>query len=228
MERKCWLDMVRLWAIHMTHDPYTKALSARSSTLQTIIASYKRSQQVRKKLQLRQLALTSSSSSGAGIEGQRLPVQYAPLTSTDDDDELASGVLSAVSGIVDETAVQVARLTAARRGDVAQQRQQQQGDGDGQGQLVTHLPPANGAEDVYTLLKMYSISAPLVSSSWWLLRQTAFALLSALQAAVYASLPLVCSLYTGRCLDKAADCFPHKWGHAACTVVMSCLMPLLS
>jgi hypothetical protein len=164
-ERKCWLEMVRLWAIHMTHDPYTRALAARSSTLQTIIASHRRSQHVRKRLQLRQLALNNNGtaahgSSNGAVEGQRLPVQYQPLTSADDDDDVAAGVLPEVSGNVDETAVQLARLAAAHRAEAG--KQQQQGEGQGEGQLVTHLPPANGAEDVYTLLKMYSISAPLV------------------------------------------------------------------
>jgi hypothetical protein len=169
-ERKCWLDMVRLWAIHMTHGPYDKALSARSSTLQTIIASHRRSQQVRKRLQLKQITLnagaTGSSSSNGAVEGQRLPVQYQPLTSADDDDDVAAGVLPEVSGGTDETAVQLARLAAARRAEAsAAQKQQQQGGEQGEeGQLVVHLPPANGAEDVYTLLKMYSISAPLVSA----------------------------------------------------------------
>jgi hypothetical protein len=30
--------------------------------------------------------------------------------------------------------------------------------------VVDHLPPANGAEDVYTLLKTYTISSTLVGS----------------------------------------------------------------
>lgn len=86
-ERKCWLDMIRLWAIHMTHDPYMRSLSSnRNSVLQTIIASHRRSQQVRKRLQLRQLNYNTAEAAGAGtpnvaVEGQRLPAQYQPLVS---------------------------------------------------------------------------------------------------------------------------------------------------
>lgn len=65
-ERKCWLDMIRLWAIHMSHDPYIKSLSSRGGILQTIIASHRRSQQVRKRLQLRQLNLNAAAPGGEG------------------------------------------------------------------------------------------------------------------------------------------------------------------
>jgi hypothetical protein len=180
--RRCWLEMIRLWAIKMRHDAYDKTLA---TTLHTIIASHRRSQQVRKRLQLKQVILNRGSnisaaaaaaaagdaapaaadandgaSAGAGAkEGQRLPVQYAPMVSAEDDEDVAAGVLPEVAGGVDQTAAQLARLAAGGNGREAEQQQGNGGDG-----VVDHLPPANGGDDVYTLLKMYNISSTLVSA----------------------------------------------------------------
>lgn len=98
--------------------------------------------------------------------------------SGDDDEDIAAGVLPEVGGGVDATAAQIARLRQAKTADEApaaaaarapadggQDKEPEQQQIEDDEQLVTHLPPANGAEDVYTLLKMYTISAPLVSFS---------------------------------------------------------------
>lgn len=111
--------------------------------------------------------LATGTAGGGAVEGQRLPVQYQPLQGTEDDDDIAAGVLPEVAGGVDATAMQIARLAAgagrgaAREaaGEGQQEQQEQQLD------EAEYLPPANGAEDVYTLLKMYNISAPLVSGA---------------------------------------------------------------
>lgn len=50
--RHAWVDMIRVWAIHMSHDKYDRALQS-SQVLATIIASHRRSQQVRQRLKLR-------------------------------------------------------------------------------------------------------------------------------------------------------------------------------
>ena len=173
--RRCWLEMIRLWAIKMRHDAYDKTLA---TTLHTIIASHRRSQQVRKRLQLKQVVLNRGSSTAAAAaeaaaaadatngaaaavkEGQRLPVQYAPMVSAEDDEDVAAGVLPEVGGGMDQTAAQLARLAGGGEG---RGREEEQQGGGGGGGVVDHLPPANGGDDVYTLLKMYNISSTLVS-----------------------------------------------------------------
>jgi len=104
----------------------------------------------------------------------------------------AGGLLTALAGGTNATAAALAALRpAAATADAAaaaaganggqngnqqqgQQGQQQQQGGEGgddggnaEGQrkrqrTVEHLPPANGTEDVYTLLKLYSVSKELV------------------------------------------------------------------
>lgn len=117
--------------------------------------------QVRRKLHLKALAFTRADSSS----GLRLPGSYEALPSAEDDDDLAAVALAGVEGARDGTAEELARIRAA-----AQQPEggrdaagEQQGGGHAGGQIVDHLPPANGAEDVYTLLKMYTVSSELVS-----------------------------------------------------------------
>lgn len=122
--------------------------------------------QVRRKLHLKALPLARADQ----ITGLRLPGSYEALPSAEDDDDLAAVALAGVGGGRDGTADELARIRAtAASGDVA--REQQNGldreqAGDCGGQIVDHLPPANGAEDVYTLLKMYTVSSELVSSGY--------------------------------------------------------------
>jgi hypothetical protein len=110
--------------------------------------------QVRQRLQLRPLGTGNAGLAAAGGAAQvRLPQVYQPLA----DDEDAQAVLPEVGGGQDVLAQQLARAAGRQR-----QAQQQERGGDGEGNLVEHLPPANGGEDVFTLLKMYSISPSLV------------------------------------------------------------------
>lgn len=66
--RHCWTDMIRVWAIHDSHDRCKRALQ-HSSTLSTIIASHRRSMQVRQRLKLQQLAMTPAAASTRGAAG---------------------------------------------------------------------------------------------------------------------------------------------------------------
>lgn len=122
------------------------------------------SHQVRRKLHLKALAFTRADTSS----GLRLPGSYEALPSAEDDDDLAAVALAGVGGGRDGTADELARIRAAaqQQEGVRDTEQQQQQGGEGGGQIVDHLPPANGAEDVYTLLKMYTVSSELVGLTW--------------------------------------------------------------
>jgi hypothetical protein len=54
--RHCWCDMIRVWALHASHERYDRSLAQRNNnTLATIIASHRRSLQVRQRLKLQQV-----------------------------------------------------------------------------------------------------------------------------------------------------------------------------
>lgn len=63
-----WCDMIRVWAVHDKHDRYERALQ-HSKTLATIIASHRRSMQVRQRLKLVQVC-RSCAQSTTGVCGQ--------------------------------------------------------------------------------------------------------------------------------------------------------------
>lgn len=67
-ERHMWCDMIRVWAVHDKHDRYERALQ-HSKTLATIIASHRRSMQVRQRLKLVQVC-RSCAQSTTGVCGQ--------------------------------------------------------------------------------------------------------------------------------------------------------------
>jgi hypothetical protein len=105
-----------------------------------------------------------------GVEG-RLPYSYMRVASADDDDDdlaAAGGMLTAVGGATNATAAVLAAATAEAAAAAAADGNQQHRNADANGsqeqerRLVEHLPPANGTEDVYTLLKLYNISSSLV------------------------------------------------------------------
>jgi len=123
---------------------------------------------------------------------ERLPRQYRRVPSGDEggDDDVAAAAAAgawvaavAASGPSDTTAAAGAVHPATEAGVAAaqeprlppRQQQQQQGVEAGapgdwgyeqkEGHLVEHLPPANGTEDVYTLLKLYTVSSQLVSNT---------------------------------------------------------------
>lgn len=119
---------------------------------------------------LQTATLAGGISTNSGLEC-RAPCAYERMPSADDDDDdaaaaaAAGGMAMAVSGATKETAeaLATARAEAAARADAGGQQQRQRGeDGEQERRLVEHLPPANGTEDVYTLLKLYSISKYLV------------------------------------------------------------------
>lgn len=119
---------------------------------------------------LQTATLAGGISTNAGLEC-RAPCAYERMPSADDDDDdaaaaaAAGGMAMAVSGATNATAeaLAAARAEAAARADAGGQQQRQRGDdGEQERRLVEHLPPANGTEDVYTLLKLYSISKYLV------------------------------------------------------------------
>eukprot|EP00775_Hariotina_reticulata_P001454 gene1454-1796_t len=180
-ERKAWMDMIRVWCIHMRHDDYDRALSGRSATLATIVASHKRSQQVRKRLKLQQQQPQATHAWGTNLAAsfgpggavlERLPGTYKPLLSAEDDEDVVAGVLPEVAGGSDATAIELGRIRAAaaaaataadkRASPGAGGRKDEKKQNTEAAGLVDHLPPANGAEDVYTLLKTYTISSTLL------------------------------------------------------------------
>lgn len=68
--RHCWCDMIRVWALHDSHDRYERALQ-HSNTLATIIASHRRSMQVRQRLKLRPVGAAVTQAGGSNNKVSR-------------------------------------------------------------------------------------------------------------------------------------------------------------
>jgi hypothetical protein len=124
------------------------------------VQSTRKRRQVRERLHLSETAAPAARPGRGGAGDKRLPRNYKAMAADGEDLDL-EGVLPEVAGGQDRTAAQIARLAAGPGGAARQEGvegAEEEGE-EGGGGTVLHLPPANGSEDTYTLLKMYTLSA---------------------------------------------------------------------